>query len=100
MKKIIIKENDLINIIKRVINENEDFVYTIVGFHNKTPNKRYVWGEYKDGSTLFIPYGEHSKFNSKIKYFNTFELAKKKITLLRNQNPNLILRVEPLKKIK
>ena len=103
MKKVVLKESDLISLIKKIIKEREEEVetiYFIIGIPIKKPGKpmkgKMVWGNYKDGSTLFIPYGEHSKYNSKIKFYDNEIKAKKDAMWLRKSFPDMEIIIEPI----
>lgn len=104
MKKVILRESDLIRIIERIVNEGKDDLkkaYIIVVTPIKQPGKpimgKMVWGKYKDGSTILIPYGEFSHYNSSPKlYFNPID-AEKDAKLLRRSFPKTDVSIELLK---
>ena len=103
MKKVVLSENDLFRIVERVILEREDEVkkaFIIVATPIEKPGKptmgKMVWGKYKDGSTLFIPYGKYIENNSKPNLYFNIEDAKKDVMKLKI--PNTTITIEPLVK--
>lgn len=102
MKKVIISENELINIIEKLLLESDyNERYIIVSNSIKKPGKpltgKMVWGKYKDGSTIFIPFGNYISNNSKPIIYSKISDAEKDIKWLKRTFPNAEITIEPLK---
>jgi hypothetical protein len=103
MKKIVLSESELISIIKRIVKESDEVrkAYIIVA----TPHKiegfprsgKLVWGKYKDGSTLFIPYGRYTELDSKPNIYFSPEEAEKDLVSLVRLYTKADIKLEPLK---
>lgn len=105
MKKVVLRESDLIRIVQKIVLEREEEVkkaYILVAKPIKEPGKprlgKMVWGKYKDGSTIFIPYGQYKEYDSKPNLYFSIEDASKEAESLMKFYRNLVITIEPLKK--
>jgi hypothetical protein len=105
MRKVIISESKLISLVELMVNEASIMMentrndlktyYVIEATNNK---KRFYFGEYKDGSTLFIPTINFSEYNSKPKFYGSESDAEKDLDILKKYVPTYTYEIKPFGK--
>jgi hypothetical protein len=89
----------LTDIIKEVKDKLKT-AYIVVVTPIKKPGKpiigKMVWGKYKDGSTLLIPYGRYMEYDAKPNLYFNMEDAEIEARSLQRLYPNVLVTIEPL----
>jgi len=99
MKKLIIKESELISIIENIIKEEKkNDLKTYYVIEATIGNKSFYWGLYKDGSKIFIPTTNWGAYNSKPKFYDTIESAEKTLKKLKRYVPTYTYKIKPFGK--
>ena len=102
MKKVVIKESDLISIIEKVIfnshilrESSDKELNTRYVIEATAGKKQFYWGFYRDGSTLFIPTKNFSDHNSKPKLFDSVGEAREELNTLKTYVPTYTYKIKP-----
>lgn len=105
MKKVVIKESELISIIERLVIESSilkenrrDELKTYYVIEATIGRKEFYWGVYKDGSTLFIPTKNFGEYDSKPKFYESIDDAEKTLKTLKKYIPTYTYEIKPFGK--
>jgi hypothetical protein len=99
MKKVVIKESELISLIKNIIKEErKSDLKTYYVIEATIGNKSFYWGLYKDGSKLFIPTKNWGDYDSKPKFYESIEEAEKTLNRLERYVPTYTYKIKPFGK--
>jgi hypothetical protein len=99
MKKVVIKESELISLIKNIINEErKSDLKTYYVIEATIGRKQFYWGVYKDGSTLFIPTKNFGGYDSKPKFYESIDDAEKTLKTLKKYIPTYTYEIKPFGK--
>jgi hypothetical protein len=86
MKKIMLKESDLISLIEKVINEQLPALNYVIMVTKGS--KQYYWGTYRDGSKMFIPVNGYSDLKSTPILYSSKNDAQIMLTKMEKRAPN------------
>jgi hypothetical protein len=99
MKKVVIKDSELISLIKNIIKEErKSDLKTYYVIKATSGKKSFYWGLYKDGSKLFIPTINWGDYDSKPKFYESIEEAKKTLKRLEKYVPTYSYTIKPFGK--